>query len=81
MDKRVTLNFQRDGQSITLRITDEGRGFAWQDYLEMNPDRACDPNGRGIALARMLSFNSIFYEGCGNVAVATLANPSDRLSA
>lgn len=78
--KRVTLNFQREGKTITLRITDEGKGFAWQEYLEMNPDRACDPNGRGIALARLLSFNSIFYEGCGNIAVATLSNPSDSPS-
>ena len=77
--KYVTLSFLREGSSITLRITDEGSGFAWQDYLEMNPDRACDPNGRGIALARMLSFSSIYYEGCGNIAVATLNAPSVRL--
>ncbi|MDD2740969.1 MAG: response regulator [Rhodocyclaceae bacterium] len=79
--KRVILDFQRDGKRITLRFTDEGSGFAWQDYLEMNPERACDPNGRGIALARMLSFSKIHYEGCGNVAVATLTDPSDGQSA
>ena len=38
----------------------------------MDPARAFDPNGRGIALARMLSFTNITYEGCGNVAVATI---------
>ena len=38
----------------------------------MDPERAFDPNGRGIALARMLSFSSITYEGCGNIAVATI---------
>lgn len=71
--KKVVLNFRREGEIVTLRITDQGQGFNWQDYLEINPDRACDPNGRGIALARMLSFSNIHYEGCGNVAVATLA--------
>lgn len=71
--KRVRLSFQRNGKTITLRIADAGNGFPWQDFLDFNPDRACDPNGRGIALARMMSFSSIHYEGCGNVAVATLS--------
>ena len=39
-----------------------GREFAWRNYLELDPHRACDPNGRGIAPARMLSFSSIHYE-------------------
>lgn len=71
-EKRVRLSFCRTDKLITLRITDEGAGFPWQGFLEFNPERACDPNGRGIALARMMSFNSIHYEGCGNIAVATL---------
>ena len=46
--------------------------------IEMNDARrACDPNGRGIALTRMLSFSSIHYEGCGNVAAATIAPASN----
>lgn len=72
-DKRVRTRFERNGDTITLRIADEGRGFAWRDYLELSPERACDPNGRGIALARLMSFSSIAYEGCGNVAIATVA--------
>ena len=77
LGKRVRLSFRRESERITLRIADEGRGFAWRNYLELDPDRACDPNGRGIALARMLSFSSIHYEGCGNVAVATIAPSSN----
>ena len=78
LSKRVHLSFQRTDDRITLRITDDGRGFAWQKYLELNPQRACDPNGRGIALARLLSFSSIHYEGQGNIAVATIG-PSSNL--
>lgn len=44
----------------------------------MDPERAFDPNGRGIALARLLSFSGITYEGCGNIAVATIDHSSDR---
>ena len=72
--KQVHLSFQRLNETVTIRITDQGHGFPWQEFLDFNPDRACDPNGRGIALARMMSFCSIHYEGCGNVAVATLTN-------
>ena len=70
--KRVRVNFAREAERIVLRVADEGGGFDWQNYLEMNPERAFDPNGRGIALARLLSFSSIRYEGTGNVALATI---------
>jgi len=70
--KEVRLSYRRHANAITLRISDQGSGFPWQNYLEIDPERAFDPNGRGIALARMLSFSSITYEGCGNTAVATI---------
>ena len=74
--KEVRLSFRRQADAITLRICDQGSGFPWQRYLEISPERAFDPNGRGIALARMLSFSTICYEGCGNVAVATIRRDS-----
>lgn len=70
--KEVRLSYHRDAGAITLRVSDQGSGFSWQNYLEIDPERAFDPNGRGIALARMLSFSNITYEGCGNIAVATI---------
>lgn len=70
--KRLQVSFRRHPAQINLRVVDEGSGFAWEDYLEMQPGRAFDPNGRGIALARRLSFSSIRYEGCGNIALATI---------
>jgi CheY-like chemotaxis protein len=72
VDKRVRLSYLRKDGLITIRICDQGAGFAWQKYLQIDPERAFDPNGRGIALAGMLSFTSITYEGCGNIAVATI---------
>lgn len=75
--KEVKVGFERLARGISLRIEDQGAGFPWQDFLQMSPERACDPNGRGIALAGMLSFSSLHYEGCGNIAVATISSDTD----
>jgi CheY-like chemotaxis protein/anti-sigma regulatory factor (Ser/Thr protein kinase) len=72
LTKRVLVSFSRTPDHMSLRICDEGAGFDWQRYLEFDPERAFDPNGRGIALARMSSFSALEYEGCGNVVVATI---------
>lgn len=73
IEKEVKLQFQRDERSITLRVIDQGNGFDWQSFLEIEPERAFDPNGRGIALTRLLSFSTLIYEGGGNTAVATIS--------
>jgi CheY-like chemotaxis protein len=70
--KRVRVSFSREVDQVSLRIRDEGHGFDWERYLEFDPARAFDPNGRGIALARMASFSSLEYEGCGNSVVVTI---------
>lgn len=74
VNKEVHVCFARNAKEITLRVADEGQGFCWQNFLHMSPERACDPNGRGIALASMLSFTRLAYEGCGNIAVATISS-------
>jgi hypothetical protein len=45
----------------------------WDKFLSFDPDRAFDPNGRGIAMARMMSFASLEYQGKGNVVVARVS--------
>jgi CheY-like chemotaxis protein/anti-sigma regulatory factor (Ser/Thr protein kinase) len=70
--KRVLVSISRTQDQVSLRIRDEGAGFDWERYLEFDPERAFDPNGRGIALARMSSFSTLEYEGCGNIVVATI---------
>jgi len=65
-DKKLTVSFARGTSSITLVIKDEGKGFDWQQYMEISPDRATDNHGRGIALSKLMSFESIEYRGIGN---------------
>ncbi|GAB3258920.1 response regulator [Chitinimonas naiadis] len=70
--KRVQVEARRDGDRLMVEIRDEGEGFDWARYLDFDPDRAYDPNGRGISMARAMSFESLDYKGAGNVVVATI---------
>jgi CheY-like chemotaxis protein len=71
-DRRATVRMDRHGAEVRFTVSDQGHGFDWRRYLDFDPGRAFDPNGRGIALARQLAFARIEYRGCGNVVVATV---------
>ncbi|HET8935358.1 MAG TPA: response regulator [Polyangiales bacterium] len=70
--RRVTLRFERSADELLFEVRDDGKGFDYKKYLELDPERAFEPNGRGIALARMLSFGRLEYQGVGNVVVAAI---------
>ena len=70
-DYRVTVTLEKTATALTVTITDQGAGFDWRDYLEFNPARAFDLHGRGIAMSKAMSFDSIEYLGNGN-AVQTM---------
>lgn len=38
-DKTASVKFNKNGKTISITITDQGKGFDWQQYLEFNPDR------------------------------------------
>lgn len=73
LNRTATVSFTRKDDTLEFRIIDQGNGFNWTQYLQLDPQRSLDPNGRGIAMARRLSFSSIEYEGSGNTVVATIA--------
>ena len=64
---------ERGAGMLSFTVEDDGAGFDWQRYLDFDPDRAFDPNGRGIAMARQISFRSLEYSGRGNVVRAEVA--------
>jgi CheY-like chemotaxis protein/anti-sigma regulatory factor (Ser/Thr protein kinase) len=70
--KKVDVLVERLPQEIRATITDCGAGFDWRRYMEMSPERAFDPNGRGIAMSRMVSFDALAYSDKGNQVVATV---------
>jgi len=70
--KKATVCFQRNNGVITFTIADQGQGFDWGKYLDFDPERAFDPNGRGIAMAGKLAFSRLEYQGTGNQVIATV---------
>ena len=58
------------GSGARITITDEGCGFDWQRFLVVSPDRMLHSHGRGIAMARGMSFDRLEYRPPGNRVIA-----------
>lgn len=71
--RQVEVEFTRDANAIRITITDQGEGFDWETYLTLSPERALDNHGRGIAMAKLLSFSELEYRGLGNQVAVTIA--------
>ena len=67
----VLVNFQRGERMISITIQDDGDGFEYDNYAASDmPSEGY--RGRGIAMARDLSFSSLTYLGRGNLVEATI---------
>lgn len=64
--KYAYLDYEVSGSQVHFVIHDTGRGFHWKNYLDFSMDRAFDPNGRGIAIAKKTCFEELDFQGCGN---------------
>ncbi|VAW52123.1 hypothetical protein MNBD_GAMMA05-655 [hydrothermal vent metagenome] len=71
-DKIAIVEFERNSSEITFTITDQGKGFDWYQYMEISPERAFDSHGRGIALAKSISFDQIKYHDDGKKVCITV---------
>lgn len=71
--RQAKAKFRRLPGRLEFEIQDEGCGFDWHQYLEMSPERAYDSHGRGIAMARIVSFSEVNYSGAGNIVTAVIA--------
>lgn len=68
-DRRVRVSLTRNNHELTLWIRDEGKGFDWREYLEISPERATHNHGRGIAMSKSFSFDTLQYIGRGNEVI------------
>jgi len=65
-ERRVTVRFAREQEQFRLQIEDEGEGFAWRNFLEADLSRVTHNHGRGIAMAKMMSFDELLFNEKGN---------------
>ena len=71
-EKKVEVKLEHTKSEMSLTIRDDGQGFDSSKYLVMSPERAFDPNGRGISMSKMMSFDTLEYLGKGNQLVAVV---------
>lgn len=72
-DKFVEIDFVRGEKEISFLIKDQGSGFNFEKYLELSTERAFHSHGRGISMAKMISFNSVDYRGNGSEVLAKIS--------
>lgn len=71
-NKKASLKIEQNEQGIRALISDQGLGFDWQPYLDIDLSRIFDTHGRGIAMARGLSFDQVEFLGNGNQVQVTV---------
>lgn len=70
IDKKATATVSHKEDGTYLVIEDEGDGFNWREYIQIDPERASDNHGRGIAQAKTMSFDKLTFNETGNQVIA-----------
>ena len=71
LDKSVSIRFEIVDSVVHVEVEDQGDGFDWAQYIELDVSRAYDIHGRGIAMARTYSFDSLDYNEDGRLVHVT----------
>lgn len=64
--RRVSVAFAHAAEGLYCTIADEGEGFDWRPFMEGHTPDIERLHGRGITLARTLSFETMQYNQRGN---------------
>ncbi len=70
--KTAQVHFKRKKDHIEITISDDGKGFDWQAYMDFDVQRLLDSHGRGIAIANNISFDHLEFNASGNEVCAHL---------
>ncbi len=70
--REASVELERTEDAVVFRIRDQGPGFQPEPYLAIDPSRVLDAHGRGIAMAKLLSFDELRYDDDGRCAIATI---------
>lgn len=77
-DRKTDVIYQRKAEGWFVQITDQGQGFDWKRYWHINPSQATSSHGRGIARAKLLSFDRLIYNEVGNQVKAVVLPSSSE---
>jgi len=77
LGRTAVVEVERKPDGLVFTIRDQGSGFDPEEYLEIDPKRVFDAHGRGIAMARLLSFDDLRYEDGGRCAIATVKHTEE----
>ena len=77
--KYAEVVIARKPEGIVVIVTDPGAGFDWKAWASVDPARAAETHGHGIAKARGLSFDKLTYNEKGNQAVALSKNAAEMV--
>jgi hypothetical protein len=67
----ATVAMRRASSTLILRVEDRGAGFDWSCFMEFDTARVRHPHGRGIAMARRVSFDDMVFLPPGNAIICT----------
>lgn len=70
-NRHIDVHYERTPEKITISIKDQGKGFDWHKYMNVDPQRFTDSHGRGITISRSISFDKVEYLGKGNEVLVT----------
>ena len=76
-NKTVDVIYKKLSDGYYLQIKDCGNGFDWRKFIKVDPSRAQENHGRGIAQANSMSFDRITYNDAGNEVTAFINTDSD----
>ncbi|RTL54959.1 MAG: hypothetical protein EKK46_07325 [Rhodocyclaceae bacterium] len=75
LERQAEVVVELKGDRLWFTVSDPGEGFDWKPFESFSPERAAEPSGRGIALARCMGFDRIEYQGVGNRVQAVISAP------
>lgn len=76
-DRFVEVIITRKDNGVYAIVTDQGKGFEWKRYINIDAARSDDNHGRGIAQAGAISFDKLTYNAQGTQAIAYVGSEKD----
>ena len=71
LKKEVEVQFIHKDGRLSVRITDQGKGFDWKSYVDFSNERESFANGYGV-LKALRSFDEVKYNTAGNQVMVSI---------